>query len=277
MRIDSHQHFWTYAPNEYYWMTEEKSALRRDFLPPDINPLLAGNRIDGTVVVQARQSLEETRWLLELSDRFPYVKAVVGWVDLCSPEVDRQLERIAAHPRLSGVRHLIQDEPDDAYFLRPDFLRGLGALARHGLRYDICIYERQLPATIEAVSRFPVQPFVLDHIGKPRIKEHSLEPWATNIRRLASLPNVCCKLSGLVTEADWIEWQPSDLTPYLDVVLDAFGPDRLMFGSDWPVCTLAAPYDRVLAIIAEYVSALSTDEQNQIMGETAWRFYGLKQ
>lgn len=273
MNIDSHQHFWSYSAQQYTWMRPEQGILKRDYLPPDLEPLLRATGFEGTIVVQARQILEETRWLLELADRYPLITGVVGWVDLQSPTVRDDLARFAAHPRLRGVRHLLQDEADDEFALRPAFQEGIRVLAEFDLTYDICIIERQLPEALQLVYRFPDQPFVLDHIAKPRIKDRFFEPWASNLRRLAGFPNVVCKLSGLVTEADWLAWQPSDLTPYLDVVFDCFGPRRLMIGSDWPVCTLAAPYEKVMGIITDYIAELSPHEQKMILGDTARMAY----
>jgi L-fuconolactonase len=250
-------------------------ALERDYLPPDLAPLLKSPGIDGTIAVQARQTLDESYWLLELADQYPFVYGVVGWVDLRSPRVDNELEKLSRHRKLRGVRHIVHDEPDDRFMLRPDFLRGLGRLARFGLTYDLLTFARHLPVACEVVQRFPEQPFVLDHISKPLIKDRKLEPWATDIRRLATFSNVACKISGMVTEADWKNWKLSDFAPYLDVVLECFGTKRLMVGSDWPVCTLAASYTQVMQIASDYLSRLSIDEQAAIWGENAKRVYGV--
>jgi L-fuconolactonase len=249
--------------------------LKQDRLPADLASLLAEAGLDGTIAVQARQTLDETAWLLELADRHSFIQGVVGWVDLCSPDLDGQLERFSAHPKFCGVRHLLQDEPDDRFMLREEFIRGLGRLAEFDLTYDILIYPRHLPVACKLVEKFPEQPFVLDHVAKPFIKDGLLSPWAADLKRLATFPHVCCKVSGLVTEADWQHWQPADFRPYLDVVFEAFGPERLMFGSDWPVCTLAATYAQVVELIADYTRSLSQAEQTQIWGETACRFYKL--
>ena len=232
--------------------------------------------IGGTVAVQARQSLEETQWLLELAEEHPLVKGVVGWVDLRSPRVGEQLERFCAWPTFRGVRHVVQDEPDDEFMLRPEFLAGLEILAVRGLAYDILVLARQLPVACQVVERFPDQAFVLDHIAKPFIKEGAREPWATDLQRLARYPNVACKVSGMVTEADWQFWRPADMWPYLDIVFEAFGPERIMFGSDWPVCTVAGTYEQVAGIVSDYVDSLSEDEQVAIWGGTAAEFYGLE-
>ncbi|RME72172.1 MAG: amidohydrolase [Chloroflexi bacterium] len=275
MKLDAHQHFWQYNPEEYGWIGPDMAVLKQDRLPEDLLPLLQSAGLDGSIAVQARQSLAETAWLLELADRYPFIKGVVGWVDLCSPQVDQQLEQFSTHPKFRGVRHVVQDEPDDRFMLREDFLRGLGRLRRFGLTYDILIFPRHLPVAIEVVKKFPDQPFVLDHIAKPYIKDGRLSPWDADIRRLAELPNVVCKVSGMVTEADWQDWQADDFYPYLDVVFDAFGPERLMFGSDWPVCTLAGSYRQVVDLLAGYTARLSPAEQAAVWGQTAQKFYGV--
>jgi L-fuconolactonase len=275
MRIDSHQHFWRYSPAEHVWMTDAMGELKRDFLPEDLQPLLAGLGFDGCVAVQARQSLEETRWLLELAESHGFVRGVVGWVDLRSPELLAQLERFAAHPRLVGVRHVVQDEPDDDFMLRPEFRRGIAQLRQFGLTYDLLIFPRHLPNAARLVEEFPDQPFVLDHIAKPAIAGAAISPWCDDLRRLAHFPNVYCKLSGMVTEAKWHAWQPDDLRPYLDVVVDAFGTGRLMIGSDWPVCTLSASYASTMQLVMEHLQQLSAAEQSEIFGETCARFYGI--
>lgn len=273
MNIDSHQHFWKYAPREYPWIDDAKAALRRDYLPADLAREQAAAGYDGSIVVQARQTLEETRWLLELAEKDPRIRGVVGWVDLQSPAVRDQLAAFAAHPKLVGVRHVVQDEPDDRFMLRPEFLRGIAALAEFALVYDILIFPKQLPAAIELARRFPSQPFVLDHIAKPFIKDHLLSPWAEQIRELAACPNVHCKVSGMVTEADWRGWKPADFTPYLEVVLAAFGPSRLMIGSDWPVCLLAADYGAVMGLAQDYFARLSPADQGKVFGANALAFY----
>jgi L-fuconolactonase len=276
VRIDAHQHFWHYTPEEYGWIGPEMAILQADHLPGDLARLTAPLDISGTVAVQARQTLEETRWLLDLAKEHRLVRGVVGWVDLRSPRVAEQLERFCASPHFLGVRHVVQDEPDDQFMLRPDFLAGLATLADHGLTYDILVFPRHLPVACQVVEQFPEQPFVLDHIAKPFIKAGTLEPWAKDLKRLSRFPNVTCKVSGMVTETNWQQWRPSDLHPYLDVVFEAFGPERIMFGSDWPVCTVAGTYAQVAGVISEYVDGLSADEQAAVWGETAARFYGLE-
>lgn len=275
MRIDSHQHFWKYSPDQYPWMTEKLSLLRQDKLPQDLKPLLAAHGLDGSVAVQARQSLEESRWLLQLADEHPIVKGVVGWVDLRRPAVERDLAELARHPKFVGVRHVAQDEPDDDFLARPEFVRGVGKLKPFNLAYDLLIFPRQLPAAIRLVEQLPEQRFILDHIAKPPIRDGTLEPWATQIRTLAKFPNVSCKVSGLVTEAKWDSWQPGDFKPYLDIVCDAFSTSRLMYGSDWPVCLLAGTYDRVFGLADNYFAACSPEAKAQIFGQTAANAYRL--
>jgi L-fuconolactonase len=241
---------------------------------------LTGLGFDGCIAVQARQSLEETRWLLELAEGNSFIRGVVGWVDLCSKdlgsaELRGQLERFAAHPRLVGVRHVVHDEPDDAFMLREDFRRGVGLLKEFDLTYDLLLHPRHLPVAVRLVEEFPEQPFVLDHIAKPFIARGEISPWREDFHALAKLPNVMCKLSGMVTEAKWRAWQREDFSPYLDVALEAFGADRLMIGSDWPVCTLAAEYAAAMQIVMEYVGQLSGDEQAAILGKNCARFYGV--
>lgn len=275
MRIDAHQHFWKYNSRDYGWMSEEQAALRRDYLPPDLLPLLRESGFDGSVVVQARQLFEETEWLVDLAERHDFIKAVVGWVDLCSDEVDGQLAACARHEKVRGVRHVLQDEPDDEFMLRPDFQRGVSRLAQYGLRYDLLILPRHLANAIELVSRFPEQPFVIDHIAKPDIKGGILVPWRELMLRIGEFPNVTCKLSSLVSVADWNRWKPADFVPYLDTVVEAFGPERLMIGSDWPVCTSAGSYGEVMAALAGYVAQFDEESQRGIYGANCARFYGI--
>jgi L-fuconolactonase len=272
MRIDAHQHFWRFDAGRDRWITDEMRAIRRDFLPGDLEGALATNGIDACVAVQADQSDDETRFLLDLADRHPFIRAVVGWVDLRSPGLGATLEALASRPTLRGVRHVAQAEPDE-FLQQDDVIRGIREVGKAGLTYDILIVERQLPAALALTARLPDQVFVLDHLAKPRIKDRSIEPWATRMRELARRPNVFCKISGLVTEADWSGWRPEHLRPYLDVAFEAFGTDRVMFGSDWPVCLVAAPYDRVLGVIVEYAGALSPNERDALFGGNAMRAY----
>jgi L-fuconolactonase len=275
MRIDAHHHFWKYDPREYEWIDASMSVIRRDFLPADLKVEIDGAGIDGVVSVQARQTLEETRWQLDLADQHDFIKGVVGWVPLAAPDVRQQLDAQRGRTKLKGVRHVVQDEPDERFLLRDDFNRGIRALADYGLVYDILIFERHLPPAIEFVDRHPNQMFVLDHLAKPRAREHVVEPWRENIRRLAERPNVYCKLSGLVTEADWQGWTEGQLSVYLGTVLEAFGPRRLMFGTDWPVCLLASSYPRWVEVVTRFCATLSADEQRRVFGETAVEAYRL--
>ena len=275
LRIDSHQHFWLYEAAEYPWIDDDKTLLKADYMPDDLAPLMAANGIDGTVAVQARQNLRETEFLLELADSNDFIRGVVGWVDLRADDIAAQLERLAPHPRLVGVRHIVHDEADDRFMLGGSFLDGLALLNQYRLTYDLLLYPRHLRVAIDVVKRFPEQPFVLDHISKPFIKDGILEPWASEIRELASYNNVWCKISGMVTEAAWKSWTQDDYLPYLDVVFDCFGIDRLMFGSDWPVCTLSGSYSEVVGIVRSYIEALSDQEKDKIMGDNATAFYGL--
>jgi L-fuconolactonase len=276
MKIDTHQHFWKYNERDYVWMSAGMDKLRKDHLPADLLPLMRSADVDATVAVQARQSLEETTWLLQLAGEYPFIRAVVGWVDLCSERVIEQLEHFSRHPNFRGVRHVVHDEPDDEFMLRPSFLNGLGQLKQFGLTYDLLLFPRHLPIAREVVKRFPDQPFVLDHIAKPPVRAGEIEPWARDLKRLAAFPNVYCKISGLVTEAKWDSWKTQDFEPYLDVVLNAFGPQRLMIGTDWPVCTLAAGYKSVIDLEAVYIGNLSADERHAILEKNPIEFYSIQ-
>jgi L-fuconolactonase len=274
-RIDAHQHFWRYDAAKYAWINDAMAALRRDFLPRDLKPLLDELGFDGCVAVQARQTLEETRWLLDLAGRNDFIRGVVGWVDLRSPDLAEQLGELTRNPKLVAVRHIVQSEPDDEFMLRADFRRGIARLAEFGLAYDVLIYPRQLKAAVHLVSEFPQHRFVLDHIAKPLIAQGALEPWETDLRALAPLQNVWCKVSGMVTEASWQEWQQRDFQPYLDVVFEAFGPERIMIGSDWPVCTVAADYGRTMRIVTDYIGQLTGGQQQAVLGGNCAKFYRL--
>ena len=279
MNIDSHQHFWSYSAAEYPWIGAGMERLARDYLPADLESPAAAAGIGGTVAVQARQTLEETRWLLDLAERHPLIRGVVGWVDLRSPEVAGQLAECVAQKKFVGVRHVVQDEPDPRFLLGEEFVRGLKQLRPYGLTYDLLLYPQQLSAAVELAASLPEQPFVLDHLAKPRIatwtKPSDRDTWRRDIEALAKYENVCCKLSGLVTEAVWRQWRQADFAAYLDVALAAFSPERLMFGSDWPVCLLSGNYADVAGIIRDFCGQLSADEQAAIWGGTARRFYGL--
>jgi len=276
MKIDTHQHFWKYNDRDYVWMSAGMDKLRKDHLPTDLLPLIDAAGISATVAVQARQCLEESTWLLQLADKYPFIRGVVGWVDLSSDRVVEQLEQFAQHPKFRGVRHVVHDEPDDQFMLRESFLDGLSRLKRFGLTYDLLLFPRHLPIACGVIKRFPDQPFVLDHIAKPPVRAGEIEPWTRDLKRLAAFPNVFCKLSGLVTEATWDSWKAQDFEPYLDVVLNSFGPRRLMIGSDWPVCTLAADYASVIRMESGYISKLSADEQRAILEDNPVGFYSLQ-
>jgi L-fuconolactonase len=276
MRIDAHQHFWKYDAREYGWIDDSMAVLRRDFLPADAHHEMVRAGVDACVAVQARQTLEETQWLLALADAHPFIAGVVGWVDLQARDVRSQLEQVAAHPKLAGIRHIVQSEPDDQFLLRAEFCRGVELLEEFGLAFDILIYNRQLPVAVEFVSRFERHRFVLDHLAKPDIRSGEIREWERDVRRLAVFPHVGAKLSGLVTEADWQQWTPRQIQPYLDVAFDCFGAERLMIGSDWPVSTVAADYGRTMSVITDYVSKLSADERDAVLGGNAQRFWKLK-
>ena len=283
IKLDAHQHFWNYSPVEYEWIDASMAALQRDFLPHDLKPLLDQSDMDGSIAVQARQSLDETRWLLELAAQNNFVKGVVGWVDLCSPHVEEQLGEFADNEWLVGVRHVLQGEPDDRFMLRPEFQRGIARLAKFGLTYDLLLFPRHLPVAVELVREFPEQRFVLDHIAKPAIADGVAEPqlrsrfesWSRDMRELAKFANVSCKLSGMVTEARWGKWTQEDFLPYLDAVLEAFGPSRLMIGSDWPVCTVSAHYAQTMEIVFRFIERLRASEQDEIIGGNCMRVYGV--
>jgi L-fuconolactonase len=275
MKIDTHQHFWKYNERDYGWMGPGMELLKRDRLPAELAGLLKKTGIDGTVAVQARQRLEETEFLLKLADENPFIKGVVGWVDLRSPQLELQLERFCWHPKLRGVRHVVHDEQDDNFMLRDDFVHGISRLRKYNLTYDLLLFPKHLPVACELVSKFAEQTFVLDHISKPFIKDGKIEPWKSDLRGLASFKNVSCKISGMVTEADWQNWKPEDFTPYMDIVLEGFGTDRIMLGSDWPVCTLAGRYEQVMSIAADHVQNLSAREQDAIWSENPKRIYGI--
>ncbi|EDY22212.1 amidohydrolase 2 [Chthoniobacter flavus Ellin428] len=275
MKLDSHQHFWSYDARQYPWIAPG-SPLQRDWLPPDLAPLLSAAGLEGCIAVQARQTIDESHWLLELAEHHSIIKGVVGWVDLRSPDVERDLAALAPHPKFCGVRHVVQDEPDVNFMLGEEFQRGIGKLRAFKLTYDILVYPRQLPAAITLAKRFPEQPFVLDHIAKPPIMDGTLSPWREQIRELAKAPNVLCKVSGMVTEADLAAWKPADFKPFLDVVFEAFGEDRVMYGSDWPVCLRAASYAQVHTLVDDYTRQMGATAREQFFGGNATKFYHAK-
>ena len=276
MIIDSHQHFWKYSPVSHSWINEQMKVIRRDFLPSDLKPVFVKNGVDGCVAVQADQTLAETDFLLEHAHNNAFVKGVVGWVDLRSPDVDQALEKYAKDKNLKGYRHIVQDEADHNFMLRPDFLRGISKLEQYGAVYDILIFPHQLGATLELVKKFPNQKFVIDHIAKPYIKDGFYDGWAAMMKEIAKHENAHCKISGMITEADFKTWTPEQIHPYMLLVLEAFGPERCMYGSDWPVCLVAGTYTQVKELTTNFISSLSTTEQVAIMGQNAVEFYGLE-
>ncbi len=274
MKIDSHQHFWKYNDTDYVWMVDRYAYCRRDFLPADLAPLLEAGQLDGSISVQARQFVKETDFLLELAAGNSFIKGVVGWIPLCDPNVERHLERYAGHQKIVGFRHVVHDEPDDQFLLRPDFNTGIKALSRYPLCYDILIFQRHLPQTIAFVDQHPELSMVVDHIAKPRIRRDAFDQaWAANIRCLAQRKNVTCKLSGMVTEVEGDTWDEALLKPYFETVLEAFGPTRLMFGSDWPVCLMRSSHMTWVETVRSFIAPLSASEQAAIMGGTAERVY----
>ena len=272
MRIDSHQHFWKYNAVRDSWITDDMAVIQKNFLPEDLRPVLAANKIDGSIIVQSDQSKEENVFQLANALQHDFVKGVVGWVDLQSDNLNEQLEYYKEFKKLKGFRHVLQGEPQRDLMLRPDFKRGIAKLKGFGYTYDILIYPDQLKHTVDFVKAFPDQPFVLDHIAKPYIKDKEIEEWRKDIKALAAFDNVFCKVSGMVTEGNWLEWSKEDFKPYLEVVAEAFGTTRIMYGSDWPVCLVAASYEQVLEIVNNYFSIFSQHEQDLIFGENAVRF-----
>lgn len=275
MLIDAHHHLWRYNDREYAWMSGAMNSLRRDFIIPDLQEVMRVSGVEGTIAVQARQSTQETEWLLELAACHSFLLGVVGWVPLADPNVANDLDRFVRNSKLKAVRHVLHDEPDDFYMLRDNFNHGVSLLRDIDLAYDVLIFERHLPQVIEFVDRHPKQVFVVDHMAKPRIKEGAFSPWRERITELAKRENVYCKVSGMATEADWSHWTSEQLKPYFDAVLSSFGPKRLMFGSDWPVLTLASSYSRWVDSFRSFIKELSPDEQEEICRGTAYRAYRL--
>ena len=273
MRIDAHQHFWHYNNLEFGWINDKMSVLKRDFLPDDLYKELQTANFDGSIAVQARQNLIETEWLLNLANLNSFIQGVVGWLDLCSPDIEEQLNLFTKYPKLVGVRHVVHDEPDDNFMMRRDFQNGISLMKKYNLTYDLLLFPKHLELAIELVKILPNQKFVLDHMSKPQIKKQIHFPWNKNIYKLAQYPNVYCKLSGMVTEADWDSWKYSDFTYYLNTVYECFGEDRLMIGSDWPVCTLAGSYKQTMSIVIEFIKGLNKDVQDKILGENSIKFY----
>ncbi|PWJ58395.1 L-fuconolactonase [Dyadobacter jejuensis] len=275
MYIDSHQHFWFFDPIRDSWITTEMSVIQKNFLPEDLKPILDENGIGGCVAVQASQSDSETTFLLQQAEANEFIKGVVGWIDLKDKDLYDQLDRLTQFEKLKGFRHVVQGEPD-GFMLDTQFVKGVRALAAFDFSYDILIYPHQLQEAFEFARQLPEVRMVVDHIAKPYIKKGEVDAWAEGMVQLASLPNVSCKVSGMVTEADWTAWKPSDFTPYLDVVFEAFGPDRLMFGSDWPVCLVAASYKEMKQVLDQYLASFENTDREKIMGGNAAKFYRLE-
>jgi L-fuconolactonase len=273
-RIDSHQHFWKFDPVRDSWIDDSMLKIQKDFLPENLLPLLTENQFSGCVAVEAHQSEEQTNFLLDLASKNDFIKGVVGWVDLLDKNVAERLHHFSVNEKLKGFRHVVQAEADD-FMLRNDFRNGIAALKQYNFTYDILIFHRQLPAAIDLVNSFPDQAFVIDHIAKPDIKSGNIASWKKDIIEIAKAENVMCKISGMVTEADWTHWQAADLKPYLDVIFENFSATNLMFGSDWPVCNLAADYSKVVKTLEDYILQLSSQDQNQIWYENAKLFYKL--
>jgi L-fuconolactonase len=273
-RIDSHQHFWKFDPMRDSWIDDSMRQIQRDFLPEDLLPLLAENKFQGCMAVQASQSEEETNFLLDLASKNDFIKGVVGWVDLRDENITERLSHFSKYEKLKGFRHVVQGEPDDFMFGK-DFRNGISALKQFDFTYDILIFHRQLPAAIDLAKSFPEQAFVIDHIAKPDIKSGDIASWKKGIKEIAKFKNVSCKISGMVTEADWNQWKPSDLKPYLDVIFENFSTDKLMFGSDWPVCNVASNYTEVVKTLEDYITLFSIEDQNKIWYENAKSFYKL--
>lgn len=274
MKLDSHQHFWQYNESDYGWMSDQHAIIKKDFLPEHLQTLLATTKLDGCIAVQARQVLAETDFLLQLAKDNSFIKGVVGWIPFCDAKVEGYLEQYAGRENLVGFRHVIHDEPDEQFILRADFNKGIQAFSKYSLCYDLLIFERHLPQTIQFVDQHPGLSMVIDHIAKPRITQDEFDhTWAVNIKRLAEREQVTCKLSGMVTEVQGGTWNEAMLKPYFDVVLEAFGPERIMFGSDWPVCLLQSTYTKWIETVLSFITSLTASEQAAIMGGTAERVY----
>lgn len=275
MIIDSHHHYWQYNPVEYDWIDDSMKVIRTNFLPEKLEQTIREAGIDGVISVHARQSVEETEWLIGMAHQNKFMKGVVGWLPLIQNDIETYLEKYSGENILKGLRHVVQGETDPEFILRNDFNRGISLLKKYSLVYDILIFERQLPNTVRFADQHPDQLFVLDHIAKPLIRKNELSPWKENIQELAKRENVSCKISGMVTEADFTNWTPEQLLPYFDVILEAFGPNRLLFGSDWPVCLVATSYKNWADLVRKTISTFSETEQAKIMGENAVRIYDL--
>ncbi len=275
LRIDSHQHFWKYDPVRDGWITKKMSVIQKDFFPHDLKPILEQNDFDGSIVVQSDQSEAENEFQLNHAAQHDFIKAVVGWVNLGSPFIDEQFEYYSRFEKLKGFRHVLQAEPDRTFMLQPAFMNGISYLRKYNFTYDILVFPDQLKYTLDFVKAFPDQLFVIDHIAKPGIKDKKIDEWKKDIEAIATHENVYCKISGMVTEADWKRWKKENFIPYLDVIVNAFGNNRIMYGSDWPVCLVAASYNDVIEIVTDYFSTFSKNEQDLFFGGNAIKFYGL--
>jgi len=275
MIIDSHQHFWKYESVKHDWIDDNMAEIRKDFMPLDLQEVYTKNNIDGCVAVQADQTLEETDFLINLSEEHNFIKGIVGWVDLRAQNIEEVLEKYSKHSKVKGFRHVVQGEADHNFLLRPDFLRGIAALEKHNFTYDILVFPHQLGAVLEFVKKFPNHKFVIDHIAKPYIKDGFYDGWAIQMQAIGKLPNVYCKLSGMITEADYNTWTTEQITPYMQLTLDAFGAKKVMYGSDWPVCLVAGNYKKVKKLVTDFIAHLSSEEQSAIMSENAIEFYKL--
>lgn len=273
--IDSHQHFWIYNETEYDWMDSRMDVLKRDFLPTDLLPLMQKTGVTATVAVQARRTVEETEWLLKLAEKHSFIAGVVGWLDMESPNFEADLERLADNRLLRGIRELIHDMPDPEYAVKQPHTGAVAALGRYSLTYDLLLRPEHLRAAVQLVDMLPGQPFVVDHLAKPDVRNDGISGWSSDLRALAERPNVYCKVSGLVTEADWDNWTYGQLEPYIDTAFSAFGPDRIMFGSDWPVATCATTYQEVVSVAEQFARKLSRAEQKAFFSSNCRRFYGL--
>ena len=275
MVIDSHQHFWKYNPLKHSWIDDDMSVIRKDFLPSDLAKVYIENGISGCIAVQADQTLEETDFLIDLASKYDFIKGIVGWVDLRSENIEKVLEKYSKQNIVKGFRHVVQAESDHNFLLRPSFLRGISSLEKYNFTYDILVFPHQLGAVLEFVKQFPKQKFVIDHIAKPYIKDGFYEGWASQMTSISKQENVYCKMSGMITEADYNTWTSEQLNPYMDLILKDFGPDRIMFGSDWPVCLVAGNYKQVKEIVTNFILKLSDSEQRGIMGNNAINFYNI--
>lgn len=275
MVIDSHQHFWNYEPKKHEWIDDSMKVIRKNFLPKDLKKVYQKNNVDACIAVQADQTLEETNFLIQLSEDHDFIKGVVGWVDLRSHAIEQDLERYSHFNVVKGFRHIVQGEPDHNFLLRPDFTKGILSLNKYNFTYDILVFPHQLGAVLELVRRFSNQKFVIDHIAKPYIKDEFIDGWAVLMKEIAKQENVSCKVSGMITEADFNTWTPEQIHPYMDVVFEAFGTDRIMYGSDWPVCLVAGNYGKVKQLVTNYITDLSLEEQSKIMGLNAIKFYNI--